>query len=132
MRRHGITRFTSNPFFPVNTLVLMRGAIAARRLGIFEHYVDEIYRHMWADPKKLDDPEVLRAALAESRIDAAKLLHLAQDQGVKDELLANTQRSVERGTFGSPTFFVGDDIYFGKDRLRDVEEAVAAMPRGNG
>ena len=65
VRRHDITRFTPNPFFPVNTLVLMRGAIAAQRLGIFEHYVDEIYRHMWADPKKIDDPEVLRAALVE-------------------------------------------------------------------
>ena len=57
VQRHGITRFTPNPFFPVNTLVLMRGAIAAQRLGIFEHYVDEIYRHMWAEPKKLDDPD---------------------------------------------------------------------------
>ncbi len=81
VRQHDITRFTSNPFFPVNTLVLMRGAIAAHRLGIFDHYVDEIYRHMWADPKKLDDPEVLRAALTESDIDAAKLLDLAQAQG---------------------------------------------------
>ena len=63
MRRHGITRFTLNPFFPVNTLVLMRGAVAAQRLGVFEHYVDEVFRHMWAEPKKLDDPEVLRAAL---------------------------------------------------------------------
>ena len=69
--------------------------------------------------------------MAELRIDAAKLVDLAQAQDVKDELLANTQRSVERGTFGSPTFFVGDEIYFGKDRLRDVEEAVAAMPHGN-
>ena len=110
MRQHGITRFTPNPYFPVNTLVLMRGAIAAQRLGIFEHYVDEIYRHMWADPKKLDDPEVLHAALAESRIDAANLLELTQAQDVKDELIANTQRSVERGTFGSPTFFVGEEI----------------------
>jgi 2-hydroxychromene-2-carboxylate isomerase len=131
VQRHGITRFTANPFFPVSTLVLMRGAIAAQRLGIFEHYVDEIYRHMWADPKKLDDPEVLRAALAESRIDAAKLFDLTQAQDVKDELLANTQRSVERGTFGSPTFFVGDEIYFGKDRLREVEETITAMPRDN-
>jgi 2-hydroxychromene-2-carboxylate isomerase len=131
VQRHGITRFTANPFFPVNTLVLMRGAIAAQRLGIFECYVDEIYRHMWADPKKLDDPEVLRAALAESRIDAAQLFDLAQAQDVKDELLANTQRSVERGTFGSPTFFVGDEIYFGKDWLREVEETITAMPRDN-
>jgi len=126
IRRHGITRFAPNPFFPVNTLTPMRGAVAARRLGVFERYVDEIYRHMWADPKKLDDPEVFRAALIESGLDADRILVLVQQQDVKNELLANTQRSVERGTFGSPMFFVGDDIYFGKDRLRDVEEALAA------
>jgi 2-hydroxychromene-2-carboxylate isomerase len=124
MRQHDITRFTPNPFFPVNTLVLMRGAIAARRIGVFERYVDEIYRHMWAEPKKLDDLGVLRATLVESGLDAETLLALVQAQDVKDELLENTQRSVERGTFGSPTFFVGDEIYFGKDRLRDVEEAI--------
>jgi 2-hydroxychromene-2-carboxylate isomerase len=74
----------------------------------------------------MDDPEVLRAALVESELDAARILELTGTQDVKDELLANTQRSVERGTFGSPTFFVGDDIFFGKDSLRDVEEAIAA------
>jgi 2-hydroxychromene-2-carboxylate isomerase len=126
LKRHEITRFTPNPFFPVNTLVLMRGAVAGQRLGVFERYVDEMYRHMWADPKKMDDPDVLRAALEESELDAGRILALVQAQDVKDELLANTQRSVERGTFGSPTFFVGDEIYFGKDRLRDVEEAIAA------
>jgi 2-hydroxychromene-2-carboxylate isomerase len=104
----------------------MRGAIAARRIGVFERYVDEIYRHMWAEPKKLDDPGVLRAALVESGLDAERLLALVQAQDVKDELLENTLRSVERGTFGSPTFFVGDEIYFGKDRVRDVEEAIVA------
>ncbi len=127
IQRHGITRFTPNPFFPVNTLVLMRGAIAASRLGIFERYVDELYRHMWAEPKKLDDPAVLRTALADSGLAVDAILALTQAQDVKDELLANTQRSVERGTFGSPTFFVGDEIYFGKDRLRDVEEAIIAL-----
>jgi 2-hydroxychromene-2-carboxylate isomerase len=125
VRRHGITRFAPNPFFPVNTLVLMRGAIAAQRIGVFERYVDEMYRHMWGEPKQLDDPDVLRAALVESRLDGDRILALVQTQDVKDELLANTQRSVERGTFGSPTFFVGGEIYFGKDRLRDVEEAIA-------
>jgi 2-hydroxychromene-2-carboxylate isomerase len=124
IERHGITTFRSNPFFPVNTLAIMRSAVAARKLGIFERYVDEIYRHMWSEPKKLDDPAVLRAALVESDLDAERLLQLAQTQEVKDELLANTQRSVDRGTFGSPTFFVGDRIFFGKDRLRDVEEAL--------
>jgi 2-hydroxychromene-2-carboxylate isomerase len=126
LKRHRITRFARNPFFPVNTLVLMRGAVAAQRLGVFAQYVDEIYRHMWADPKKMDDPNVLRGALIESRLDADAILALTQAQDVKDELLANTQRSVERGTFGSPTFFIGDEIFFGKDRLRDVEEAIAS------
>jgi 2-hydroxychromene-2-carboxylate isomerase len=122
--RHRITSYQFNPFFPVNSLGLMRGAIAAQRLGVFAHYVDEIFRHMWAQPKKMDDPEVLRAALQESRIDASQLLALAQEQSVKDELAANTARSVERGTFGAPTFFVDAAIYFGKDRLRDVEQAI--------
>ncbi len=134
VRRHGITRFRQNPFFPVNTLMLMRGAVAAQTLGIFERYVDEVYRHMWAEPKKMDDPAVLRAALDESGLPTAKLFELVQSQEVKDRLMANTQRTVERGTFGSPTFFVGDEIFFGKDRLRDVEEEIlnaqpAAKPR---
>ena len=73
VQRHGITRFAPNPFFPVNTLVLMRGAIAAQRIGVFERYVDEMYRHMWAEPKKLDDPDVLRAALVELRLDADRI-----------------------------------------------------------
>ena len=80
---------------------------------------------MWAEPKKLDDPAVLRAALVESNLPADRLFELAQTPEVKDALLAETQRAVERGTFGSPTFFVDEEIYFGKDRLRDVEEAIA-------
>jgi 2-hydroxychromene-2-carboxylate isomerase len=126
IQRHGITRFRQNPFFPVNTLTIMRGAVAAEVLGIFERYVDEIYRHMWSEPKKLDDPAVLRAALLESRFDAERFGELVQDADVKARLLANTERSVKRGTFGSPTFFVGDEIFFGKDRLRDVEEMILA------
>jgi 2-hydroxychromene-2-carboxylate isomerase len=124
--RHGISTFRPNPFFPVNTLVLMRAAVAAQKLGIFERYVDEIFRHMWSGQKKLDDPAVLRAAFAESDLDGERILAMAQTQEVKDELLLNTQRSVDRGTFGSPTFFVGEQIFFGKDRLRDVEEAIVA------
>jgi len=127
VKRHHITAYRRNPFFPVNTLAIMRGAVAARRLGVFERYVDEIYRHMWAEPKKMDDPDVLRTALAESKLDAERLLALAQTAEVKDELRANTERSVARGAFGSPTVFVGDEIFFGKDRLRDVEEAIRAL-----
>jgi 2-hydroxychromene-2-carboxylate isomerase len=127
LRRHEITTFKFSPFFPVNTLNLMRGAIAAQSLGVFDRYVDEIFRHMWADPKKMDDPEVLRAALDESGLDSARLIGLTQDSAVKIRLLENTQGSVARGSFGAPTFFVGNEIFFGKDRLRDVEEAIAAQ-----
>ena len=124
LRRHGITRFRMNPHFPVNTLVLMRGALATRELGVFERYVDEVFAHMWAEPKKLDDPAVLRAALEASGFDAARLLERAQTPPIKQQLIENTERSVERGSFGAPTFFVGDEIFFGKDRLREVEEAI--------
>src|SRR5260370_10740294 len=131
IKRHGITRFRQNPFFPVNTLTIMRGAIAAQRLGVFERYVDEIYRHMWSEPKKLDDLAVLRTALLQSGFDADRFEELVLDPDVKARLLHNTERSVARGTFGSATFFVGDEIFFGKDRLRDVEEAIlgAASPQ---
>ena len=124
IRRHRITRFQPTPFFPVNTLTLMRGAIAARSLGVFDRYVDAMFRHMWADPKKMDDPRVFRAALEESGLDGEQFFELVQTREIKDELRANTERSVERGTFGAPTFFVADEIFFGKDRLRDVEERI--------
>jgi len=125
--RHGITRYAPNPHFPVNTLAIMRGAVAAKRLGCFERYVDKVYRHMWADPKKMDEPEVIAAALRESGLPADELLARSSDPAVKQELLENTERSVARGTFGSPTFYVGDEIFFGKDRLRDVEEEIEAQ-----
>jgi 2-hydroxychromene-2-carboxylate isomerase len=114
--------------FPVNTLTLMRGAIAAQRLGVFERYVEEMFRHMWAEPKKIDDPEVWQSVLAAAGFDAPQFAALVQDSQIKAVLLANTERSVERGTFGSPTFFVGDEIFFGKDRLRDVEELLGSSP----
>jgi 2-hydroxychromene-2-carboxylate isomerase len=124
VRRHDITQFKWTPFFPVNTLLIMRGAIAAQLDGVFERYVDEMFRHMWAEPKKMDDPEVVRSALEESGFNAASLMARTQEPEVKDRLLANTQASVARGTFGAPTFFVGDEIFFGKDRLRDVEDEI--------
>ena len=129
LQRHGITRFAFNPYFPVNTLQIMRGAIAAQRLDCFGRYVDEVYRHMWAEPKKLDDPEVLRAALTESGLPVAALLALCGEPSVKQALIDNTERSVARGTFGSPSFFVGDELFFGKDRLREVEEEIEAQKK---
>jgi 2-hydroxychromene-2-carboxylate isomerase len=124
VRKHGITRFQSNPFFPVNTLMMMRGAIAARTLDVFDRYVDEMYRQMWAEPRKMDDPEIFRAALSEAGFDPARFFELIATREIKDQLIRNTEGSVQRGTFGSPTFYVGDEIFFGKDRLRDVEELI--------
>ena len=124
LRRHNITRYKSNPFFPVNTLMMMRGAIAAQSLDVFARYVDEMYRNMWAEPKKMDDPNIFRTALDEAGLPSARILELIQTPKVKDQLIENTRRSVERGTFGSPTFYVGNEIFFGKDRLRDVEDMI--------
>jgi 2-hydroxychromene-2-carboxylate isomerase len=125
IRRHGITQFTWNPFFPVNTLLTMRGAVAAQMDGVFDRYVDAVFKAMWAEPKKMDDPEVAATALQQAGLDGARLIARTQEPEVKERLLKNTEASVARGTFGSPTFFVGDEIFFGKDRLRDVEEEIA-------
>lgn len=129
MQRHGIEDFRLNPHFPVNTLQIMRGAIVARREGFFERYVDEVYRHMWCEPKKLDDPDVLRSALEESGLDAEQVLTGIGDPGVKTQLIANTERAVERGVFGAPSFFVGDELFFGKDRLPEVEREIEKASR---
>ena len=125
VRRYGV-KFARNPFFPVNTLAIMRGAIAAENLGLLVPYVDAMFDAMWAEPKKMDDPAVIGAALTAAGLPAAQLFELAQTQQVKDRLLANTTAAVERGTFGAPTFFVDGAIYFGKDRLGEVEEALTA------
>ncbi len=122
LARYGISDFRRNPFFPVNTLTLMRGSVAARHEGSFERYVEVVFHKMWSEPKKMDEPEVIRAVLDENGLDAGRLLVRAQSANVKQELVGNTEASVARGTFGSPTFFVGDELFFGKDQLRDVEE----------
>jgi 2-hydroxychromene-2-carboxylate isomerase len=129
IKRHNIANFAWNPYFPINTLVLMRGAAAAQIDGTLPRYVDEVFRHMWAEPKNMNDPKIVGEALTQSGFDTAALLARTQTPEVKERLLKNTETSVARGTFGSPTFFVGDEIFFGKDRLRDVEEEIG---RGNG
>jgi 2-hydroxychromene-2-carboxylate isomerase len=125
--KHGITEYRMNPFFPVNTLNLMRMAVAAQDEGILPAYMDAVFHHMWVEPKKMDDPEVIRAGLAQSGLDPA-LLERGQAPEVKAKLIANTEDAVARGAFGIPTFFVDDQIYFGKDRLRDVEEVLRGSP----
>src|SRR5215211_7642123 len=106
IRRHNITKFRQNPFFPVITLMLMRGAIAAQLEGVFEPYFRAAYHHMWEEPKKMDDPKVLREALIASGLDADRLIARSQEAEVKTRLIELTQNAVDRGAFGSPTFFV--------------------------
>jgi 2-hydroxychromene-2-carboxylate isomerase len=121
---HGLQRFRMNPHFPVNTLQLMRGAVAAQQLGCFEPYVQTVFAAMWEQGLKLDDPATAAAALAAGGLDAQALMQAAQTPEVKAGLMANTQSAYDRGAFGAPTFFVGEEMYFGKDRLREVEEAM--------
>ena len=125
VKRFHVKPYSWNPFFPVNTLHLMRAAIAAQFEGVFEKYVAAAFHHMWDEPKKMDDPEVAAKALTASGLDAAKLLARAQDPDVKAKLIENTQSAVERGAFGSPTFFVGKEMFFGKEQLREVEEMIS-------
>ena len=124
LKRFHVAPYVMNPNFPVNTLNLMRAAIAAQQGGVFEKYVEAAFHHMWREPKKMDDPEIAAAALNASGLDAAKLFARAQEPEVKAKLVANTQDAVERGAFGSPTFFVGKEMFFGKEQLREVEELI--------
>ncbi|HEX4533517.1 MAG TPA: 2-hydroxychromene-2-carboxylate isomerase [Rhizomicrobium sp.] len=125
IRRHRLTKFEMNPHFPVNTLTLMRIAIAAKNAGVLPAYVDAAFHHMWEAGRKMDDSDVIRAALGESGLDADALMAAAQTPDVKQALIHNTESAVARGAFGIPTFFVGDEIFFGKNTLADVEAEIA-------
>ncbi len=124
LKRYHVQPWVWNPHFPVNTLNLMRAAVAAQFEGVFEAYVDAAFHHMWREPKKMDDPATAISAITSSGLDGAKLFARAQEPEVKAKLVENTQAAVERGAFGSPTFFVGTDMFFGKEQLRDVEEMI--------
>ena len=122
---HHITDYTRNPHFPVNTLQIMRGAIAAEADGIFGAYVDAVFRAMWVDQKKMDEPDVIVATLQAAGLDGEGILARILEPAVKSKLLQNTNEAVERGVFGAPTFFVGSEMFFGKDKLSDVEAEIA-------
>jgi len=124
VKKHGLAKFAFNPNFPVNTLQIMRGAVAADMEGVFMPYVEAVFAGMWENGQKLDDPVVIAAVLTDAGLDADRLMARAQDADVKAKFVANTEATVTRGTFGIPTFFVGDEMYFGKDTVRDVEEEI--------
>ena len=126
VKKYGLSKFALNPHFPVNTLLLMRGAIAAEMDGDLDAYLRAGLKQMWEDGLKMDDPEVFVAAMNDAGLDGAKLLERTQDPEIKNQLIANTEAAVERGVFGVPTFFVGDEMFFGKDRLAELEEELSA------
>ena len=123
MARHDINNFAMNPNFPVNTLLMMRGAVAAEALGCAPGYIEAMMAGMWERGMALADPEVWTALLTETGLPAAALVAGAADPQNKAKLVANTEAAVARGVFGIPSFFLGDELYFGKDRLNDVVEA---------
>ncbi|WP_293703851.1 MULTISPECIES: 2-hydroxychromene-2-carboxylate isomerase [unclassified Sphingopyxis] len=124
IEKHGLSKFRINPHFPVNTLTIMRGAIVADDEGVLDDYVDAVNRAMWEDGLKMDDPEVIATFLSANGFDGPALLARTQEPEIKAKLVANTEAAVVRGVFGIPTFFVGDAMFFGKDRLPQAEEAL--------
>ena len=126
-RRYGVP-FAHNPHFPINTLLLMRGAtgLQMQQPDRFAAYIKAMYDAIWVDGLDMNDPAVVGAALQAAGFDAAAVLALANAQATKDRLKATTQEAVERGVFGAPTMFVGDEMFWGQDRLDFVREALAA------
>lgn len=123
--RYGVP-LNFNPHFPINTLNLMRGAIAAERLGCIQAYIDLAFDAVWVEEKNMGDPGVVSQVLSEAGLDAASLIALSQDPEVKAELVADTEAAVARGVFGAPTLFLDGAMYFGQDRLDFIEDAIKA------
>lgn len=130
LKKHGITDFKLNPHFPINTLQLMRGAIAAEEAGVFEAFVDQIYNDIWIRGRKMDEPEVYAGSLTEAGLPTDEILRLARTDAVKATLMKATEAAVEAGVFGVPSFLVGGELFFGKERLRDVEEEIVGGQQG--
>ena len=122
VKKHDLQKYQFNTHFPVNTLILMRAAIVAGDEGRLAEYIDAGLVAMWENNKKMDDPEVFVAVMNDAGFDGANLLERTQDPSIKQRLMDNTAQAVSRGAFGVPTFFVGSEMFFGKDRLVQVEE----------
>lgn len=122
-RRYGVP-MTFNPHFPVNTLPLMRGATAYLDTPLFQPYLTAVFEAMWQQQKNLGQPEMITEVLAAAGFDLEDFQRRIEDEAVKERLKATTEEAVRRGAFGAPTFFVGDEMYFGQDRLDFVVEAL--------
>ena len=126
IKDHDLTDFKFNSAFPVNTLLAMRGAVAAQRTAVHDAYYPAVFKAIWEDDRDISQPDVLVDVLNNAGLDGAALVAATQMPEVKQGLMEATQACVDRGTFGLPTFFLGDDIYFGKDRIWQIERAIKA------
>jgi 2-hydroxychromene-2-carboxylate isomerase len=124
--KHGLTAFRMNPYFPVNSLMIMRGLIAARGRGEGTKFMESVLRAMWEDGEKMDEPVIIANVLSAAGLDAKAILEASQNQEIKAKLTANTAAAAARGAFGIPTFFVAQEMFFGKERLGQVEEELKA------
>jgi 2-hydroxychromene-2-carboxylate isomerase len=122
VKKHKLDKYAFNPHFPIMTMLIQRGLIAAEMDGKKMEYIEVVSKAMWEDQQKMDDPAVVAKVLSAGGFDAERLLARTQEQEVKQKLIENTQAAVDRGVFGIPFFFVGDEGFFGKDRLAQVEE----------
>ena len=117
--------YKRNPYFPVNTLSLMRGAVSYQDDGDFLKYVNVMFQNMWIDPKNLNDDEVLKRVLIDNNFDIDDFMQRISDQNVKNKLISNTENAVKKGAFGAPTIFVGDEMFFGQDRMEFIENSIS-------
>ena len=124
IKQHNLVKYKFNSHFPQNTVQVQRGALAAQELGIFDRYIEVILRAMWEEDKNLSDLDVLQDTLINNKLDAESIIKIVTSQECKDKLIKNTSEAVDRGAFGVPTFFIDDQIFFGKDHLHQLEEYI--------
>ena len=124
--RHNLSNFRFNPHFPINSLTLMRGLVVAQKLNFEQIYLDSVLSAMWEYELKMDDPEIAISTWNKAGLDGEKIMNMTQEDEIKNSLKENTEAEVKRGVFGVPSFFVESQIFFGKERLGQVEEALGA------
>lgn len=124
IKQHKLIKYKFNSSFPMNTVQVQRGALAAQELGVFDEYLEIMLKAMWEEDKNLSDLDVLQSTMNENNLDSEAIIKIVTSQECKDKLIANTSDAVNRGAFGVPTFFLNDEIFFGKDHLYQLEEYI--------
>ena len=124
IKQHQLTKFKFNSNFPMNTVQIQRGSLAAQELGIFDEYLEIVLEAMWEKNLNLADIDIFQSTLSNNNIDTGSIMEIITSQDCKDKLISNTSDAVDRGAFGVPTFFFEDQIFFGKDHLHQLEEYI--------